>query len=86
VIIFQVWLKTEYGSIEALNHQWGGKFKSFSEVRPKGFEEVRKTLSDRNFSNWNLSSWMDFRHFMDIQFSEILSDLMKFANETDPLR
>lgn len=83
---FQDWLKIEYGSIDALNRQWGTGFKTFSEVRPKGFEEIRKTLSNKNFSNWNLSPWIDFRHFMDIHFSEVLADLVKSANEADPLR
>ena len=75
---FRKWLqRRQYRTIEALNRQWGTNFKSFSGVVPLGFEQVRKGLSHSHFSNWNLSTWMDFRHFMDFQFSHVLSELVK---------
>jgi hypothetical protein len=83
---FREWLEKEYGKIDALNSQWASHFTSFSEVMPQGFETVRTRLSHKHFSNWNLSSWMDFRHFMDIFFADVLSDLVKFSNVIDPLR
>ncbi len=83
---FRGWLKKEYGVITALNSQWGSGFKSFTDVMPQGFETIRTTLSHKNFSNWNLSSWMDFRHFMDIHFAEVILDLVNYSNTIDPLR
>ncbi|MDA3788723.1 MAG: beta-galactosidase, partial [Desulfobacula sp.] len=81
---FRKWLKEQYHTIEALNQQWDADFKSFSDVFPQGFEQIRKNLSNQYFSGWNLSAWMDFRHFMDIQFSTILSELVHYSNTIDP--
>jgi len=81
---FRRWLKGEYESIDRLNEQWESNFKDFSDVMPKGFEEVRKKLPGFRLSKWNLSSWMDFRHFMDFQFSAVLSELCHYANSIDP--
>lgn len=81
---FRKWLELNYTGIEDLNTQWNSRFKSFSEVMPQGFERVRKSLSAKHFSNWNLSPWMDFRHFMDIQFSQVLSELVAYSNSIDP--
>ncbi|WP_300458586.1 alpha-amylase family protein [Desulfobacula sp.] len=82
---FRKWLKEEYITIEALNRQWDTDFKSFSGVFPQGFEQVRKNLSNKRFSGWNLSPWMDFRQFMDFQFSTVLSELVEYANTIDPV-
>ncbi|NOX32925.1 MAG: hypothetical protein GXP56_04205 [Deltaproteobacteria bacterium] len=81
---FRRWLKEQYKTIGILNRQWGESFRSFSDVMPKGFEQVRINLSNKNLSNWNLSPWMDFRTFMDFQFSSVLSDLVHYANTIDP--
>ena len=56
---FRKWLQGQYNSIEDLNRQWDTDFKSFSQVVPLGFEQVRRTLSNKRFSGWNLSPWMD---------------------------
>ena len=81
---FRKWLQKQYTSIEALNQQWDADYKSFSEVLPQGFEQMRRNLSTRYFSGWNLSPWMDFRRFMDFQFSHVLSDLVAYSNTIDP--
>ena len=39
---FREWLKGRYLEIGLLNKEWDTQFKSFEEVMPKGFEEVRK--------------------------------------------
>lgn len=80
---FRKYLKKEYSSIEALNQQWNTEFKTFSNVIPQGFEQIRKGLSHKEFSGWNLSPWMDFRQFMDFQLSQVLSDLVSYANAID---
>jgi hypothetical protein len=81
---FREWLKGEYKEIDRLNKQWGTDFAGFDEVMPQGFEEIRKKLGKNRLSGWNLSSWMDFRHFMDFQFASVLSDLTRYANSLDP--
>jgi len=81
---FRKWLQDRYRTIADLNGQWDTDFKSFAGVVPQGFEQVRKGLSNRCFSGWNLSPWMDFRQFMDFQFSQVLSELVLYANTIDP--
>ncbi len=82
---FREWLRDSYGSITALNTEWGATYKTFAEVVPIGFEKVRKSVSRKPLSHWNLAPWMDFRHFMDFQFAAVLADLTKEANRLDPL-
>ena len=84
VVGFQNWLKQQYKNLKALNAQWGTGFISFENIQPMGFEQVRQGLSHRKFSGWNLSAWMDFREYMDIQFSAVLSELVAYANGIDP--
>jgi len=82
---FREWAHYEYQTIGRLNGQWGTKFSNFSEVMPQGFEEVRKKIITPILSQWNLSPWIDFRHFMDFQFSAVLSELIRYANSIDSI-
>jgi hypothetical protein len=81
---FREWLRHRYGTIRWLNKQWNTSFSSFEHVSPQGFEKVRKTAMEPFLSQWNLSPWMDFRHFMDFQFAAVLSELTRYANSIDP--
>jgi hypothetical protein len=81
---FREWLRYEYGTIKQLNNQWDSSFKSFDDVMPKGFEQIRKEMRNPSISHWNLSPWMDFRHFMDFQFAAVLAELARYANSIDP--
>ena len=59
---FRVWLKKLYGSIEALNKEYGSKFKDFSEIQALPLDKAaEKEL---------LPMWLDFRKFMDYSFIE----------------
>ena len=66
---FRGWLKSRYGEIGSLNREWNVQFKSFDEVIPRGFEEVRRQAQKPPLSKWNLAPWMDFRQFMDFPLS-----------------
>ena len=81
---FREWLKKEYGTVNALNRQWDTAYRDFAEVMPQGFEQIRKNLAPGQPNQWNLSPWMDFRHFMDFQFAAVLAELTRHANGTDP--
>lgn len=81
---FRKWLREKYGDIKRLNTQWGTHFETFDKVMPQGFEDIRKRISNVSLSEWNLSPWMDFRHFMDFQFASVLKDLCLYANSLDP--
>ncbi|MEZ4529024.1 MAG: beta-galactosidase, partial [Desulfobacterales bacterium] len=81
---FREWLKKEYGTVNALNRQWNTAYRDFAEVMPQGFEQIRKNLTPGQPGQWNLSPWMDFRHFMDFQFAAVLAELTRHANGIDP--
>ena len=80
---FRDWLRDKYGTISRLNALWNTDFKSFAEVMPQGFEEVRTRNHSPPLSKWNLSPWMDFRQFMDFQFATVLAELTRYANSID---
>jgi hypothetical protein len=81
---FRIWLKQRYSTIETLNQQWNSGFKNFDDVMPQGFEQIRQKIKEMPMSAWNLSRWMDFRQFMDFQFSDVLSELVRYTNELSP--
>ena len=81
---FRIWLKQRYGAIEKLNQQWDSRFKNFDDVMPQGFEQIRQKIKELPMSQWNLSPWMDFRQFMDSQFSAVLSELVQYSNQLAP--
>ncbi len=81
---FRKWLKKEYRSVETLNRQWGTSFSGFETVMPQGFEQIRRNAQTPPLSGWNLSRWIDFRHFMDFQFATVLSDLVRYTNNLAP--
>ena len=81
---YRKWLANRYGSIERLNHTWGTDYASFDSIQPAGFEDVRTSASAPPIANWNLSRWLEWRHFMDYQFAQVLADLTRFTNTLDP--
>lgn len=81
---YRKWLAQRYGNIKNLNTAWTTAFSSFDEVEPVGFEEARKAATRPAFAAWNLSLWMEWRHFMDYQFAQVLADLTRYTNKLDP--
>src|SRR5215471_6612988 len=81
---YRRWLTYQYGAIQNLNKVWNTSYHSFAAVEPVGFDDVRKSTSNFFFSNWNLSQWMEWRHFMDYQFAQVLADLTRYTNKLDP--
>jgi hypothetical protein len=81
---YRRWLAHRHGSIGALNAAWGTTWTSFEEVEPVGFDQVWKTVAGAAFASWNLSRWMEWRHFMDYQFAQVLADLTRYTNTLDP--
>ncbi len=81
---YRKWLGARYGTIQRLNESWHTGFPSFEAVQPTGFEEVRRSASAPPIARWNLSHWMEWRHFMDYQFARVLAGLTRYANTLDP--
>jgi hypothetical protein len=80
---YRKWLGQRYATIRNLNASWSTAFFSFDEIEPVGFEEARKTASRPPFTSWNLSRWLEWRHFMDYQFAQVLADLTRYTNKLD---
>jgi hypothetical protein len=81
---YRRWLAHRYGSINLLNAAWATAFASFEEVEPVGFDQARQTAAGPPFASWNLSGWMEWRHFMDYQFAQVLAKLTRYTNTLDP--
>lgn len=82
---YREWLAHRHGSIDHLNAAWGTDFPSFEAVEPAGFDDVRTAAARPPFAAWNLSRWMEWRHFMDYQFAQVLAELTRYTNTLDPL-
>jgi len=74
------WLRSVYGSLEALNEEWETEFKSWDEVEPMTAHEVRRR------GNYNLSAWADHRTFMEITFADAFRRCRDWIAEIDPTR
>jgi hypothetical protein len=81
---YRRWLASRYSDIQTLNAAWGTSFASFDAVAPAGFDDVRARATRPPLASWNLSSWMEWRHFMDYQFAQVLTDLTRYTNSLDP--
>ena len=60
------WLRQRYGTLAALNHQWGTQFSSWDLATPETTNEAMKR-TDGNFS-----SWADHKEWMDISYARTL--------------
>lgn len=59
---FVDWLRSKYGTIDALNDAWSRRYSDWSQVAPpRVFEAVPDMLDWREFWVANLASWLDWR-------------------------
>lgn len=72
------WLKRRYGTLEALNRQWGSDFTSWNLVTPMTTNEAMKRADD------NFSSWGDFKEWMDICYANALKMGNDAVRSVDP--
>ena len=72
------WLQERYGSLEALNQEWGSGFSRWGEVMPM---TTRKALqrSDENFA-----AWADFKEWMDVAFARAIERGTTAVHAADP--
>jgi len=56
---FREWLRERYGSLEALNAQWGTRYERWEDVRGATTDEIFRRKDD------NFSAWCDHKDFMD---------------------
>ncbi|MBI3646085.1 MAG: beta-galactosidase, partial [Acidobacteriales bacterium] len=74
----RAWLQQQYGTLAALNEQWGTAFTSWERVMPMTTNEAMKRSDD------NFSAWGDFKEWMDISFARAISVGVEAVRSTDP--
>ena len=57
------WLREQYGTLGALNAEWGSDFATWEQVRPLSTDAALR-VQDGNFA-----AWCDFKAWMDIAFA-----------------
>jgi hypothetical protein len=77
-------LESMYGTIAALNAEYGTRYPDFASVEPKSFEAFRGQLKPDALGTLNLSAWCDWRTAMDTQWAAALAELTRYANSLDP--
>jgi hypothetical protein len=74
----RTWLKERYGTLTALNQQWGTSFARWDLVIPLTTNEAMKRPDD------NFSSWADFKEWMDISYARALKVGVDAVHSVDP--
>jgi Beta-galactosidase len=76
---FRTWLHSQYGSLAALNTEWGTAYASWDSIQPE-ITNVAMARTDDNFAAWN-----DFKAWMDTSFADALrigTDAIHLADPT----
>jgi hypothetical protein len=74
----RVWLKQQYGTLVALNHQWGTRFPTWDAVMPM------TTDAALNQPDENFSAWADFKGWMDVAFARAVQVGTDTVHAADP--
>ncbi|MBS1831890.1 MAG: beta-galactosidase, partial [Acidobacteria bacterium] len=72
------WLRSRYGSLAALNAEWGSTFANWDAVTPPTTHEAMERPGE------NFAAWADFKEWMDISFSDALLMGRKAVETVDP--
>lgn len=72
------WLKARYGTLAALNRQWGTAFATWELVMPETTREAMRRSDD------NYSSWADHKQWMDIAYARALKVGVDAVHSVDP--
>ncbi len=72
------WLQERYGSLAALNSEWGTDFAVWDQVVPQTTAEAMRRSDD------NFSSWADFKTWMDVAFARALQLGTASIHAADP--
>ena len=74
----RVWLHGQYGSLAALNAEWGSSFAAWNEVVPQ-LTDAALRRSDGNFA-----AWADFKAWMDTAFAAAVRAGTDAVHAADP--
>lgn len=75
---FRAWLRRDYGTLDALNAQWGTAFAGWDAVQPE-LTDAAMRRTDQNFS-----AWSDFKAWMDVAFADALRAGTDAVHRADP--
>ena len=78
VAAMRVWLRGEYGSLEALDAEWGTHHAAWDEVQPELTTAAMARAGD------NFAAWSDFKAWMDVAFARAVRAGTDAAHATDP--
>ena len=74
----RVWLRQNYGTLAALNGEWGTHFTRWDEVRPETTRQAMRRTDD------NFAAWADFKAWMDVSFARALRMGTDAVHRADP--
>ena len=74
----RVWLRERYGSLAALNDEWGTHFVRWEDVQPETTRQAMRRTDD------NFAAWSDFKAWMDVAFARALRMGTDAVHEADP--
>jgi len=74
----RLWLKEQYGTVSALNAEWGSHFADWDSVMPMTTREAMRR-EDQNFS-----AWADFKAWMDVAFARAVRRGTDAVHSADP--
>jgi hypothetical protein len=75
---FRAWLRGQYGSLPALNAEWGTNYRSWDSIQPET-TNAAMARTDDNFAPWN-----DFKAWMDTSFADALRFGTDAIHRADP--
>jgi hypothetical protein len=75
---FQTWLRGRYGSLAALNEEWGTAYSEWAAIQPETTRNAMRRTDD-NFAPWN-----DFKAWMDVEFADALRFGTDAVHRADP--
>ena len=74
----RTWLRQRYGTLAALNAEWGSHFATWNDVQPETTREAMRRTDD------NFAAWADFKAWMDVAFARALRMGTDAVHAADP--
>jgi hypothetical protein len=75
---FRIWLRNQYGSLAALNAEWGTAYTGWDAIKPETTRETMRRTDD------NFAPWSDFKAWMDTSFADALRFGTDAVHRADP--
>jgi beta-galactosidase GanA len=78
LVPMRLWLRERYGTLTALNRQWGTSFNDWDSVVPMTTNEAMKRTDD------NYSAWADFKEWINIAYASAVKMGADAVRSADP--